>query len=35
MQIELKFGEVTGVVETHGGELVSFKDDTGKPIIET
>ena len=33
MQIELKFGEVTGVVETHGGELVSFKDDTGKEYI--
>lgn len=33
MQIELKFGEVTGIAETHGGELVSFKDHAGKEYI--
>ena len=29
MQINLKFGELKGVVETRGGELVSFMDKNG------
>ena len=32
MQIELKYGEVKGIVETRGGELVSFNKD-GKEYI--
>ncbi len=33
MQLELKNGNVTGIVETHGAELVSFKDKEGKEYI--
>lgn len=33
MQINLKFRDVTGIVDSHGGELVSFKDKTGKEYI--
>ena len=33
MQINLKFGENKGIVDTHGGELVSFQDTTGKEYI--
>ena len=30
MQFELKKGSVKGIVETRGGELVSFKDKEGR-----
>ena len=33
MQFELKYGEAKGIVETHGGELVSFQDKEGKEYI--
>ena len=33
MQFELKKGSVKGIVETRGGELVSFKDKEGKEYI--
>ena len=33
MQFELKKGNVKGIVESHGGELVSFKDKEGKEYI--
>ena len=33
MQINLKKGQLKGVVDTHGGELVSFQDSNGKEYI--
>ena len=33
MQIHLKFGENKGIVDSHGGELVSFCDKNGKEYI--
>ncbi|MBR5268786.1 MAG: aldose 1-epimerase family protein, partial [Lachnospiraceae bacterium] len=33
MQFELKKGSVKGIVETRGGELVSFKNKEGKEYI--
>lgn len=33
MQLELKCGGVKGIVETHGGELISFKNKEGKEYI--
>lgn len=33
MQLELKYGNVKGIVESHGAELVSFKDSNGKEYI--
>ena len=33
MQIQLKYGEKKGIVDTHGAELISFQDEKGKEYI--
>lgn len=33
MQLELGLGKVKGIVDTHGAELVSFRDECGKEYI--
>ena len=33
MQLAIKKGKIKGIVETHGGELVSFQDENGKEYI--
>lgn len=33
MQLELNLGNIKGMVDTHGAELISFKDNSGKEYI--